>query len=167
MHWPNGRPANWQDRLTQLPPPALRPVVDAALADRANRALLARLTLSDAHRAALYGRGLSDEQIARHGYITAPVGEAARETFAAAVEREVGQALAGAVPAFVRQKNGRLTLALDDAELLIPVRDVAGRTVGIRRRRDDPSDGRKYLWSSWGHHPGGSIGQDGHTVSRM
>jgi hypothetical protein len=164
MHWPNGRPANWQDRLAQLPPPAPRPVVDATLADRANQALLARLTLSEAHRDDLYRRGLNDEQIARHGYVTAPVGDAAREMLAAAVEREVGTALAGAVPGFVRPKHGRLTLALEDAELLIPVRDVAGCIAGIRRRPDNPGEGRKYLWNSWGHLPGSSIGQDGHTV---
>src|SRR5215210_2424733 len=93
MHWPNGRPENWQDTLAALPKPAPRRIVDVDLADCAYRALLARCPLSDDHRSALQKRGLSDAQIARHGYATAPTDRpddhATRRALAAAVAAEV------------------------------------------------------------------------------
>lgn len=163
MHWPQGRPADWREQLARGPAPPPRPVVDAELADLAYRALLSRLTLSDAHRAALLARGMTDEQIARHGYVSSPANEEERRSLAAEVAAEVARDLAGAAPGFVRDTQGRPTLVCGDDELLIPVRDAQGRVVGIRRRLDDPGDGGKYRWFSAkdGRH---SVGQDGNTV---
>jgi hypothetical protein len=81
----------------------------------------------------------------------------------AAVAAELGPELAGQVPGFVLNRQGRLDLVCGDAELLIPVRDVDGRIGGIRRRLDDPGEGNKYKWLSApkGEH---SSGIDGHTV---
>jgi hypothetical protein len=162
MHWPGGvRPTDWRERLAALPKPAPRPTLDAELMDRAYRALLAGCTLSEKHRADQQRRGLSDEQIARHGYASAPATQAQRQALAAAVAAEVGQPLAGQVPGFI-SKQRRLDLVCGDSELLIPIHDVQGRITGIRRRLDDPGEGNKYKWLSLNVE--GSVGIDGNTV---
>jgi hypothetical protein len=164
MHWPQGRPVDWREHLARIPPPPPRRVVDATLADRAYRALLARCPLSAKHRADLRARGLTDDQIVRHGYGTGPADAASRHAVAAAVAAELGHDLAGAVPGFIRDTAGRRTLVCGDADLLIPVRDVPGRVAGIRPRPDDPGEGGKYRWLSAGDDGPRSIGQDGHTL---
>lgn len=161
-HWPNGRSVDWRDSIAVRRPPAPRLVVDADLADRAYRALLARCPLSDAHRASLRERGLSDEQIARHGYATAPSTQTDRQALVAEVAVELDEALVGRVPGFILDKKGRLDLVCGDGEMFIPVRDVRRRIVGIRRRMDDPGEGNKYKWLS--RNGEGRIGIDGHTV---
>jgi hypothetical protein len=163
MHWPGGRPDDLCERITAVPPPPPRPTVDAELADRAYRALLKCLTLSDAHRTALHERGITDQQIASHGYVTGPIDLEARHVLAVAVAADIEHEVAGAVPGFVCDKQGRLNLACGDAELLIPVSDAQGRVIGIYRRPDAPGEGGKYRWLSGGDRPG-SIGQDGNTV---
>src|SRR5436309_15795230 len=58
------------------PPPPAGPVPKRADADMLNAvysALLDRLSLADAHRQALQGRGLTDEVIDRAGYRSLPV----------------------------------------------------------------------------------------------
>src|SRR3954471_2376227 len=74
LHWPNGRERDWRD---QIPTPPRRekperPPGDKAQVDAAYRALLARCSLSAAHRAHLEARGLTAEQIERHGYASLP-----------------------------------------------------------------------------------------------
>jgi hypothetical protein len=161
MHWPDGRKP---DTLAALPKPAPRPMVDADLANRTYRALLDRCSLSATDRAALRERGLSDEQIARHGYATGPGNQTARLALAAAVAAELGQELAGQVPGFVRDPQARLDLVCKDEELLIPVRDQQGRIVGIRRRPLNPGGGGKYRWLSGGDQEKGGISVDGNTI---
>jgi hypothetical protein len=133
------------------------------ITNRAYRALLDRLTLSDDHRLALRQRGLTDAEIARHGYATGPANPDARRRLAAAVVAEIGRDLVGQVPGFIRHRHGQLDLVCGDGELLIPVRDVQSQIVGIRRRPDD-TDGGKYRWLSGGDNEKGGIGVDGHTV---
>src|SRR5882724_3010982 len=69
-------------RRSQIPlPRPLGPEVsraDADLLSRAYTALLARLSLSSAHLAALQDRGLPDEDIERRGYRTLPIQGRAR-----------------------------------------------------------------------------------------
>jgi hypothetical protein len=138
--------------------------VDGALADRAYRAVLDRCPLADAHRTALQKRGLTDEQIQRHGYGTTPATPSARRGLAAAVSAEVAHALAGAVPGFVRDEQGILDLACGQGELMLASRAVDGRINGLRRRLDAPQDGGKYRWLSAGDDGTRSVRQDGHTV---
>jgi hypothetical protein len=164
MHWPGGRPDNWQERIAAMPPPPPRPVVDTGLADRAYRELLARCPLSDADRASFHRRGETDEDIARHGYGTLSEDERARNAIAVEVECVIGRSLAGVVPGWVR-KGGRTTLA-SMSGILIPVIDHAGRIVGLRVRARNATKGKnKYFWLSYtGDGDGESVGQDGNAV---
>jgi hypothetical protein len=87
-------------RQTSLPRP-LGPEVSRAEPDLLNRvytALMARLSLSSAHREALQARGLPDEEIERRGYRTLPVQGRARH--ASALHEAVDDALLS-VPGFV------------------------------------------------------------------
>ena len=163
LHWPHGRPDDWQSRLAALPPPPPRPLVDRDLADRAYRALLARCPLTEADRARLHARGLTDDAIARHGYGTLPDDSGARQALAAHVQAAVGHRLAGAVPGFV-ETTGRLTIAATAGGLLIPTKDAQGRYAGVRLRLAQATGGGKYRWLSAGDIPGASLGQDGTTV---
>ena len=81
----NGRPDDWREQIAALPKPPPRPTVDADLAHRAYAAVLAHCPLSPAHLRKLHERGLSEEQITRHGYATAPRTQAARLALAAEV----------------------------------------------------------------------------------
>jgi hypothetical protein len=161
MHWPGGRPDNWQDRIASLPPPPPRPVADPALVDRTYRELLARCPLSDEHRASFHVRGETEESIARHGYGTLPNVKRLWPEIAAVTEAAVGRPLAGFVPGFV-VVDGRLTFAPAQGGILIPVIDELGRIGGLRVRIDN-AEKNKYRWFSGGDFPG-SIGQDGHAV---
>jgi hypothetical protein len=110
-------------------------------------ALLATLSLNEVHRENLRQRGLSDAEIERRGYRTlAKMGRAGR---AAGLRNQFGDKVLS-VPGFViREKNGRQYLTLAGASgLLIPVRDLAGRIVALRVRRDEKTEGGKYLWIS-------------------
>lgn len=161
MGRPNGR-GDWRDTIPLKP--AQKPVraaVDPELADRVNRVLLDRLTLSDQHRDALRARGMTDRQIDRDGYPTGPTNRQERQALAAAIIEELGFDPAGKVPGFTR-RGGTPDLVLGDAELLIPCRDDQDRIVGVRRRLNDAKDG-KYRWMSAGDGPH-SVGIDGNTV---
>lgn len=160
MHWPNGRPHDWREQLAAIPPRETRPAVDVAASDQAYRALLARCPLSDDHRTHLLNRGLTAEEITRHGYATLPGDHFTRRRIAAAVEAALGWDPAGVVPGFIR-RNGVLSL-VNIPGILIPFPDECDRLVGIQVRADDPTNG-KYRWLSAGDGPG-SIAQDGHAV---
>jgi hypothetical protein len=138
-------------RAASLPTVALAPSVERApdaVLDRAYRAMLSRLGLSSAHRAALHARGLTDEQIARAGYATLPI--QGRATLARALIEAVGEDLAARVPGYaVCEQDGRSWASIVGAAgLLVPCRDSQGRIVGVQVRRDDPGDGARYLWLS-------------------
>jgi hypothetical protein len=137
-----------------VPPPApsAGQAVQRAGPDTLHRAysgLLARLQLAQRHRAALRGRGLSDEQIDRRQYCTLPARGRAR--LARDLREQLGDALLS-VPGFVVKPGagGRPYVSLAGASgLLVPVRGVAGLVVALLVRRDDAGDGRgKYLYLS-------------------
>jgi hypothetical protein len=137
--------------LPAAPPPIPSEVaVDRADADTLHAvysALLARLSLSAAHRADLQRRGLADVEIDRRAYRTlpvqgrAPLARELREWFGDSVLR---------VPGIIsRERDGRRYLTLAGAAgLLIPVRDVAGRIVALKIRRDEADGGRYSFLSS-------------------
>ena len=131
------------------------PRVPASALDRAYRALLAELDLLPLDRAHLLGpsRGLSLEAVARNGYRSLPgVGRAA---LCRSLTARVGSALDG-VPGFYRAAGrvGEYVCLAGPAGLLIPVRDVDGRVVGLQVRF--AALGRKkYCWVSSAGRPGG------------
>ncbi len=104
---------------------------------------LGLLSLSDAHRANLRERGLSDERIERNGYRTMPQTEQGRRLLASLLRR-CGHELDG-IPGF-RTCYGDWTICGPDG-FLIPVRDKDGLIQGLKIRKDDEAGG-KYRWLS-------------------
>lgn len=129
------------------PPPAAAP----DLLDRAYRAALAALPLSAAHREALRRRGLPDAEVRLRGYATLTDALVARA--GAAALGAVGPAVLARVPGFRRaQAGGDARLAAPPGQL-VPVRDVGGRIVALKVRRDDDVGGPRYVYASsarWG-----------------
>jgi hypothetical protein len=114
--------------------------------------LIARLTLSKAHRVALHRRGLVDDAIDRAGYRTLPRQGRAR------VARELHETLGDKllhVPGFVVKDAppGRYLTFRGPAGLVVPCRDRSGRILALKVRRDDvDGSGPRYLYcSSTGH----------------
>jgi len=164
LHWTDGRrPADWQDRIAALPAPEPPRQYDPDLLDRVYRAALARMPLSERHRDDLRRKGFADAQIVALGHGTLPATARARQALAAAVQVDLGIDLVGTVPGFFHGPTGPTLAAVDDdsGRRVIPVRDRAGRIVGLRCRVDD-ADRNKYRWIS-GSHDGGT-GIDGNTV---
>ena len=156
-------PADWRDRIAaSIPPAPLRRDVDPDVADAAYRALLTACPLSDTHRDHLHRRGLTDEQIERHGYATFPAGRHAQARIAADVLTRLDQTPAGRVPGFLLRSD-QLVL-VDLPGLLIPMRGVDGRIGGLHVRRDGANPKPKYVWFSGGDAEG-SVGQNGHTLT--
>lgn len=162
------------------------PPVEAAapeVLDRVYRAALGALTLSEAHFEALRRRGLPDAEVRHRGYRT--LADLAGALAAGAAAQKAGGAAIGRVPGFRRrpvQVTGSAGGALAGAGgavaasvaapsaaklawvlsahpgLLIPVRDVRGRIIAIKVRRDDAGDGGRavnprYVYASstrWG-----------------
>jgi len=122
------------------------PPIDPAIRRRGIEAILTTCPLSDAHRAALIGRGLTAEQLARHGYGTLPGDWAGRRTVARAVIAACGEDAYGNVPGLYQDGQGAMIAGV--AGVLIPSRDLAGDLHGLRLRPDDPGDGGKYRWLS-------------------
>lgn len=139
------------------------------LRDTIYRAILARLDLSQRHRANLRRRGLSDAETIRRGYQTLPVAGRTR-IVRDLLGRFAADDLAG-VPGFrhVRGADGRSWWTVAGcAGLLIPVRDIEGRIVAMQIRRDDGpgDDGPRYLWLSSRSHGGPGPGSPCHVPIR-
>jgi hypothetical protein len=116
-----------------VPPPAAARIdkADADLCGRAYQALLAKLSLSEDHRNDLLRRGLPDAEIDRREYRTLRNVERGRA--AKAVHQLLGDAVLG-VPGFIRGTFD-ITLHGESTGLLVPVRDVHGRTQALKIRR--------------------------------
>lgn len=146
-------------RLLQARDDAREPATPGTSGVRHNRAgadtldavyssLLARLTLSEAHRAALRARGLPEEAIDAGGYRSLHVRGRAR--IVAELRELHGECVVSVPGVITREREGRRYLTLAGAAgLLIPIRDLSGRIVALLSRRDDASDGRgKYRYLS-------------------
>ncbi|HEY7329310.1 MAG TPA: DUF3854 domain-containing protein [Gemmataceae bacterium] len=111
-------------------------------------ATLFRLVLNTAHRDALRKRGLSDPEIDRRLYRSLPI--QGRAKLARDLAERFGVETLLTVPGFVlKDKDGRKypTIA-GSAGLLIPVRDLTGRIVALKVRRDEAGDGPRYSYLS-------------------
>lgn len=113
--------------------------------------LLGALTLDLAHRDALRVRGLPDGEIVRRMYRTLPPPGPPwqREDVARELARCFMPDLLAGVPGFVRRTSKRtdrpfLTIA-GAPGLLIPVRDLDGRIVALKIRRDANDGGPRYM----------------------
>jgi ribosomal protein S14 len=154
FHWTGQGNAlgDWRDRpyapprATIAPDVAEGPTIDPVIRRRGLEAILTACPLSDAHRAALIGRGLTAEAIARHGYGSLPGDWAGRRTVARAVIAACGDVAYGQVPGLFRDGQGAMIAGVTG--VLIPSRDLAGDIQGLRLRPDDPGDGGKYRWLS-------------------
>lgn len=110
-------------------------------------ALLARLSLSTAHRTDLQRRGLTDPEIDHRLYRTLPVEQ--RPRLARELRERFGDSLLRVPGMITRERDGRRYLTLAGAAgLLIPVRDIAGRIVALKIRRDESAGGRYSFFSS-------------------
>lgn len=136
--------------------------------DKVYRALLAELSLSDAHRANLRARGLSDDDIEAGLYRSLP--RDGRPALAQKLALRVSQGdlppLAG-VPGFY-MVSGELSYAnlAGSVGMLIPVKNCDGLIIGLMVRCDDDSSrGGKYKWvSSAGKFAGCSPGAPAHIA---
>jgi hypothetical protein len=125
-------------------------------------ALLAHLFLSKSHRADLQRRGLPDDAIDCNKYKTLPMQGRARiarklhDVFGTFVLRVPGVVVKG------DQGNGYVTIA-GSAGLIIPCRDLHGRVIALKIRRDNASSGAKYVYLSSVHCGGPGPGSPVHV----
>lgn len=162
--------AYYLHRLTGTDLPAQPPPIPSGVAvERADAdtlhaihsVLLARLRLSDAHRADLQRRGLADVEIDRRTYRTLPI--QGRAALARELRERFGDSVLRVPGIITRERDGRRYLTLAGAAgLLIPVRDMAGRIVALKIRRDE-SDGGRYLFLSSAKHGGPGSGAPVHV----
>ncbi len=104
----------------------------------------------DSHRTALGKRGLSNEEINRLGYRSAPSPE-----YGCFVARSLAQHDLQGIPGFYRRGDKWLMRDFGPG-ILIPVRDEHARIQGFQIRRDEPGDGAKYIWFSSANYAGGT-----------
>jgi hypothetical protein len=132
---------------------------------RTYSALLDLLTLSDAHRANLRARGLTDEQIKQFGYRSTPTPNVCR----ALTERLQAQGCAvRGVPGFYVDDDGRWTVKFRASGFLVPIRGADGLIHGMQIRLDVPFGGCKYIWlSSRGERMGITSGSPIHVVGAI
>ncbi len=126
-------------------------------------ALMSKMPLSKAHREALRDRGLPDEAIDRYGYGTLPVRGRAR--IAKSLQEQFGEKLMR-VPGFVVTDgaSGRYMTLRGPAGLVVPCRDLAGRVVALKVRRDDAGHGGpRYVYCSSAGHGGPGPGSPAHV----
>jgi hypothetical protein len=124
-------------------------------------ALLGKLTLSQAHREALKGRGLPDDAIDRADYRTLP--RRGRTPIVRDLHDRFGDNLLR-VPGFVVKDGGtgRYLTLRGPAGLLVPCRNHAGQIVALKVRRDDASEGSRYVYVSSAGHGGSGPGAPVH-----
>lgn len=125
----------------ELPPEYTANRASFEALDAAYRALLAQLTLTQAHRSALETRGLDAAAIARGGYRSLPAGE--RTALGRALAQHVE--LQG-VPGM--HTAGASWVVGGASGLLVPLRNLQGQIVALKIRRDDPKAEPRYLYLS-------------------
>ncbi|MGH2721621.1 MAG: DUF3854 domain-containing protein, partial [Actinomycetota bacterium] len=131
--------------------------------DRVYRAVLGALTLATEHGTQLRGRGLDDQAIGEGMYATLP--PRGRAALARRVLERFPARLLGTVPGFCLREgaSGPYLSFAGPAGLLVPVRDVGGRVVALKVRRDEPGDGGKYVYVSSTSQGGPSPGAPVHV----
>ena len=116
--------------------------------DRVYGAVIRHLGLADRHREELLRRGLDSTAIKKAGYrslLQRGRAEIARELLA-----RFPQDLLLSVPGLQlhSRQNGQYLSFGGPAGLLVPVRDLAGRVIALKVRRDAQDNGPKYLYIS-------------------
>jgi hypothetical protein len=119
-------------------------IAPASLRHEAYRALLASLSLCDAHRANLRARGLSDEDIRAGQYRTLPLEGRAR--LARAIEHALGASALPGIPGVVwERRDGRGWWSVRGAPgMIVPSRDLEGRIVALKVRSDEIDATNRY-----------------------
>lgn len=132
--------------------------------DRAYRQLLDHLPLHHDHRGALRRRGLDDEAISRNAYRSMPGPERVR--IARELAELFGEVLLS-VPGFhLTSRPGRApfaSIAGSGPGIVIPCRDLAGRIVALKLRRDQADDGPRYHYLSSTLRGGPGTGSPAHA----
>jgi hypothetical protein len=109
------------------------------------------LGLSEQHRAALLARGISEGEIARNGYASAPARDDGDH-----IARELSIYGLDGVPGF-HKYGGEWRMRDFGTGIFVPVRDEHLRIAGCQIRRDDVADGQpKYIWFSSNNYPHGT-----------
>ena len=145
LHRGDGQPLTERE----LPPECTANRASVDTLDETYRALLAMLPLVENHRDALRRRGLDDAAIARGGYRTLSGG--GRTALGRALsERAVVEGVPGLYVA------GTSWVVGGASGLLVPLRDLQGRIVALKIRRDDPNADPRYLYLSSTRHGGPS-----------
>jgi hypothetical protein len=138
------------------------PLSDAGTRHEVYSALLAALGLTTAHRDSLKHRGLPDAEIDCRRYASLPVRSRAR--VAQEMREHFGDLLQSVPGFYVKQGNAdRYVTIAGAAGLLVPVRDLDGRIVALKVRRDDASGGPRYSYLSSTRHGGPSPGAPVHV----
>lgn len=151
MHWPNGRPDAWPDRLLvpvqgREPSPALPPADLSPIYERLTH--LPETTLTAEHRADLTRRGMTPEQIGARGYASLP--RRGRSRIGRTLVSDFGSDIIGRVPGLFLGRQGNVeapypTIAGADG-LITPIVDLDGWIVGLNVRRNrEAGSGPKYV----------------------
>jgi hypothetical protein len=120
-----------------------------------------KLAPSPEHRADLARRGFPEGEAGRRGYRSMPAKW--REEIAYDLAKRFGQAALLGVPGFFVNNRGAPSIASLPG-LLVPVRDVQGRILGLLVRPDERlDDGAKYLWVSSAKRNGPGPGAPAHV----
>jgi hypothetical protein len=138
---------------------ARSPGADPDLCHEVYGRLLALLPLLDQHREDLRRRGLDDADIDRFGYKS--LERFALNQAVGQLKGRIDEATLLRVPGF-RRDRGRVRF-VDIEGLLVPVRDLRGRIVALKVRRDDDRGGPKYVWVSSSDQGGPSPGSPPHV----
>lgn len=127
------------EHRTPVAPPETDPAprAEPEVCHKVYRALLAHLGLSEAHRANLRTRGLSDDAIMRGGYATLPLDRNVRRAAIETVAAAVGDVDLCTVPGLFRRDEGAEIELAGHPGLLIPERDVEGRIQSLNIRIDN------------------------------
>lgn len=155
----DGRPFQKRDVPTLAPEAPRAP--DEVL-DLVYRGILSALRLEDRHRESLNRRGLSNEEIDRLGYRSAPRAE--RIEIARELIEKFGEDRCAQVPGII-QKSGdgdaRYWTLAGGSGIVIPVRNENGHVVALKLRSDN-DDGPRYYYLSSSRHGGPSPGSPLH-----
>jgi hypothetical protein len=109
------------------------------------------LTLSYEHKQKLLARGMSEQEIVRNGYASAPTPDDGDR-----IARELSDFGLDGVPGF-HKYGGEWRMRNFGTGIFVPVRDEHLRIVGCQIRRDDVADGQpKYIWFSSAGKPHGT-----------